>query len=57
MARTVYILNGPDLNRLGVRKPTVCGTETLAAIREHCKACAATGGSAVHALASVGAPS
>jgi 3-dehydroquinate dehydratase II len=44
MARTVYILNGPNLNRLGVREPTIYGTETLATIRERCEARAATHG-------------
>ena len=47
MARTVYILNGPNLNRLGVREPSIYGTETLAAIRQRCEARAATHGLAV----------
>ncbi len=47
MSRTIYILNGPNLNRLGVREPSIYGTETLAAIRARCEARAATHGLAV----------
>jgi len=44
MARTIFILNGPNLNRLGVREPTIYGTDTLAMIQERCEARAATHG-------------
>jgi 3-dehydroquinate dehydratase-2 len=38
---TVFILNGPNLNLLGVRDPSVYGHETLANIEERCLARAA----------------
>ena len=34
----IYILNGPNLNLLGVRDPSVYGRDTLADIEERCKA-------------------
>ena len=38
---TVFILNGPNLNLLGVRYPSVYGHDTLADIEERCLARAA----------------
>jgi 3-dehydroquinate dehydratase-2 len=38
---TVFILNGPNLNLLGVRNPSVYGHDTLADIEERCLARAA----------------
>ena len=40
MASTVYVLNGPNLNLLGVREPELYGHRTLAEIRSRCEAAA-----------------
>ena len=39
---TVFILNGPNLNLLGVRQPSIYGHDTLADIEERCLARAAS---------------
>jgi 3-dehydroquinate dehydratase II len=47
MSETVYVLNGPNLNLLGVREPAVYGRETLADVQAACEEAAAGLGLAV----------
>ncbi len=42
--KTVFVLNGPNLNLLGTREPQVYGAQTLADVQSLCeRACAANG--------------
>ena len=42
MSKPIFILNGPNLNLLGIREPAIYGHDTLADIKDRCAARAAS---------------
>ncbi|MGE3145563.1 MAG: type II 3-dehydroquinate dehydratase [Pseudorhodoplanes sp.] len=47
MAKTIYVLNGPNLNLLGTREPQIYGAETLKDVEALCRKSAKGHGFAV----------
>lgn len=52
MIKTIYILNGPNLNLLGKRQPEIYGADTLADVERNCTAIAGEFGLSVKLLQS-----
>ncbi|MCL3882722.1 type II 3-dehydroquinate dehydratase [Marivita sp. GX14005] len=52
MSRTVFLINGPNLNLLGKREPEIYGIETLEDVTARCTALAQDAGLALEAMQS-----
>lgn len=52
MSKTVFLINGPNLNLLGKREPEIYGADTLDDVTARCKALLEPVGFALHAMQS-----
>lgn len=52
MSKTIYILNGPNLNLLGTREPDIYGADTLQDVAQNCAQVAADFGLQIRLLQS-----
>ena len=52
MSKTIYIINGPNLNLLGKRQPEIYGHETLGDVEAQCAAIGAENGLVVRGVQS-----
>lgn len=52
MAKTVFLINGPNLNLLGKREPAIYGSETLDDVTARCTALAKPAGLTLRAMQS-----
>lgn len=52
MSKTVFLINGPNLNLLGKREPEIYGADTLDDVTARCEALLAPTGCALHAMQS-----
>ena len=47
MAKTIYVLNGPNMNLLGTREPAIYGRSTLKDVEQLCRKTATAHGAAI----------
>jgi 3-dehydroquinate dehydratase-2 len=47
MAKPIFVLNGPNLNMLGLREPHIYGSETLEDLKARCEARASRNGQTI----------
>ncbi|SHH18130.1 type II 3-dehydroquinate dehydratase [Marivita hallyeonensis] len=52
MSKTVFLINGPNLNLLGKREPEIYGADTLEDVKERCAALATGAGLTLDAMQS-----
>ena len=52
MSKTVFLINGPNLNLLGKREPEIYGADTLDDVTANCDALLGSAGFSLHAMQS-----
>ncbi|MCI5111553.1 MAG: type II 3-dehydroquinate dehydratase [Marivita sp.] len=52
MSKTIFLINGPNLNLLGKREPAIYGADTLDDVAQRCEALAQPAGFAVRSMQS-----